>query len=188
MCEKFNEIGEQMPIPPSLPTGYVTKEELLSALQDILLGCEVAERGLNAFLKPLVEPELANRLDSIKEHLTRLEEQGVDLSVIKNLRKAVEEAEHAHYLASAMISSRVIRYIVDKIPGKKDEDKVRHLVETRIVSPKKKDEVEELMRAMRRSRNFLSHRIDLFPEAGDVLVLLGGALSLSKFLLVLKRK
>lgn len=50
--------------------------------------------------------------------------------MVKNLSEAITEAEQGHFLASAMISSRVIRYIVDNIPGERDEDKVEYLVES----------------------------------------------------------
>ncbi|RLE85100.1 MAG: hypothetical protein DRJ67_09450, partial [Thermoprotei archaeon] len=100
--------------------------------------------------------------------------------------EAIAEAEWGHYLASAMIASRVIRYIVDKIPGKRDEDKVEYLVESGVVSRDRKDIQKQVITSMRISRNFLSHRVDLFPDSGEALMLLGGAFSLARLMLSIR--
>ena len=155
-------------------------------LQDILIGCQTAEKGLEAKLKPKVEPEVIDRLDSIRNELSGFEEKGLDLNLIRNIQTAIEEAEQGHYLASAMISSRAIAYTSDQITGKNDEEKVQYLVDNGIIQKDRKDEQKQLMSSMRLSRNFLSHRIDIFPDPGNVLMLIGGAVTLSKILLSLK--
>ena len=67
-----------------------------------------------------------------------------------------------------------------------DEEKVQHLIDKGIIPKDRKDEQKQLMSSMRLSRNFLSHRIDLFSDSGNVLMLLGGAVTLSRILLFLK--
>jgi len=190
----FYEIGVQMPhVDASIfynPGGglkwSLDEKEVEIVLRDIIIGCDAAEQGLQALLEPLVEPNILNRLDSLKRELEKLENEGLDASVVKNLREAIAEAEQGHYLASAMISSRVIRYVVDRIPGDMDEDKVKCLVETGVVPRDRKDVQKQVITSMRLSRNFLSHRVDLFPDPGETLMLLGGALALAKLALSAK--
>jgi len=137
-------------------------------------------------LRPLTEPDVLDRLNSLKKKLEELEEKGLDLNVAKNLREAIDEAEQKHYLASAMISSRVICYLVDKIKGKNDEEKVNYLIERGMIPKDRKDVEKQMITSMRLSRNFLSHDINIFPDLGDVLILLGGAFNLINLTLPLE--
>jgi len=195
----FHEIGEHLPHIDSsifytkdpssnsykLQYSISTKDAEL-ILQDIIMGCEVLEQGLQALLKPPVESEVLDKLNSLRSELKKLEEKELDQSIVKNLRGAITEAEQRHYLASAMISSRVIRFIVDKIPGDTDEDKVKYLVKRGVVPKDRKDVQKQILTSMRLSRNFLSHRVDLFPDTSEVLMLLGGAFNLARLMLSIK--
>ena len=198
IIKHFYEIGEQMPRidnnifyisyyygNPRLRSS-LSRGETEVVLRDVIMGCEVAEQGLEALLRPLVEPSILDKLSSLRRELEKLEDEGLDASVVKNLSEAIAEAEWGHYLASAMIASRVIRYIVDKIPGKRDEDKVEYLVESGVVSRDRKDIQKQVITSMRISRNFLSHRVDLFPDSGEALMLLGGAFSLARLMLSIR--
>jgi len=180
----FFEIGTQMPL-ISIPHNFSMRDSITAVpyLQDIIIGCQTAVRGLEAKLKPKVEPEVMDRLDSIRNELRGFEEKGLDLNLIKTIQTAIEEAEQGHHLASAMISSRVITYISSQIKGETDEEKVQYLIDNGIIKKDRKDEQKQLMSSMRLSRNFLSHRIDLFSDSGNVLMLLGGAVNLSKIFL-----
>lgn len=183
----FSAIGNQMPF-ISIPLLFSIRlsSDAVPYLQDIMIGCQTAEKGLETKLKPKVEPEVIDRLDSIRNNLKGFEEKGLDLNLIRNIQTAIEEAEQGHYLASAMISSRAIAYTSDQIKGKNDEEKVQYLVDNGIIKKDRKDEQKQLMSSMRLSRNFLAHRIDLFSDSGNVLMLIGGAVTLSRILLSLK--
>jgi hypothetical protein len=78
-----------------------------------------------------------------------------------------------------MISARVVRYIVENLPGR-DDEKVENMVEKGIVHKDRKDEQKKLLTTMRLARNYLSHRVDLFPEPQDALLLLAGAFKLAE--------
>ncbi len=182
----YSEIGTQMPV-VSLPQRFSLSSSKIGQqyLQDIMIGCETAEKGLEVKLRPKVEPELIDRLDSIRNELKSFEEKGLDLRLIKNIYTAIEEAEQGHYLASALISSRTNAYISDQIKGNSDDEKVQYLVDNGIIHKDRKDEQKQLLSSMRLSRNFLSHRIDLFSDSGNVLVLIGGTVALSLIFLSL---
>jgi len=72
-------------------------------------------------------------------------------------------------------------------PGGKDEDKAEHLVERGAVPKDRKDVQKQLVTSMRLSRNFLSHRVDLFPSPEEVLMLLGGAFVLARLTILITR-
>jgi len=169
------------------PKLSLSRGEAVIVLQDIIRGCEVAERSLEALLRLHVEPGVLDELNSLRRELEELESRGLDPNIVKNLREAITEAEQGHYLASAMIASRVICYVISKIPGERDEDKAEHLVKRGAVPKDRKDIQKQLVTAMRLSRNFLSHRVDLFPSPEEVLMLLGGAFVLARLTILITR-
>jgi len=172
--------------PDHRPKEFLEKSDVEIIVRDLIIGCKTAESYLENILRPLAEPEVLDRLSSLRRELDELEERGLDLDVAKTLREAVDEAEQGHHLASAMISSRVVCYLMDKIPGKDDDEKVKHLVERGIVPRDRKDIRKQMITSMRLSRNLLSHRVDLFPSSGEMLVLLGGAFNLDRLTFSLK--
>jgi len=165
---------------------FLEKGDMEVVVRDLIIGCKTAESYLESILRPLAEPEVLNKLNSLKKELEELEEKGLDLSVAKNLREAIDEAEQGHHLASAMISSRVICYLVDRIQGRDDKEKVDYLIRRGIIPKDRKDDQEKVITLMRRSRNFLSHDINIFSGPGDVLMLLGGAFNLVNLTLPLE--
>jgi len=52
---------------------------------------------------------------------------------------------------------------------------------------KLRDFSKKFLGTMKHLRNFLSHRIDTFPDISEVLLVLGGALSLAKILPEVKK-
>ena len=149
-------------------------------LDKLFIGCDAIERGLETLLHPVIEPETLDKLRSLREKLEELEKKDLDLNLARNLREAIAELEQGHHLASTMISARVVRYIVENLPGRDDDEKVENMVEKGIVHKDRKDEQKKLLTTMRLARNYLSHRVDLFPEPQDALLLLAGAFKLAE--------
>ena len=188
LCSHLNEIGQHMPRarPPFGIYGPIPPSEARPTLTAVLIGCETAEEGLEALLKSRLEPEVLDKLESYRKKLTRLEEEGLDINVVKTLRVALSEAKCGHWLASAIISSRVIDYVKSQIKGEKDEDKIKFLVDNNIIPKKNKKLQELLLRTLKLHRDFSEHRVDTFPEVDEALMMLGGALAFAKILLKLK--
>ncbi|MHA1632638.1 MAG: hypothetical protein ACTSXC_07540, partial [Candidatus Freyarchaeota archaeon] len=122
MGHNFYEVGRHMPY-VTLPK-YINLSEALGILEDIVTGCKIAEKSMETMIKPSIEPELVDKLGSLRKELEKLESEGLDVMVVKNLKETIMEAEHGHRLASAMIASRIIRNLIDGLEGEKDEDKV----------------------------------------------------------------
>lgn len=186
MVREFCDVGEHMRY--ATLSDFISLDEALAVLQDVITGCEVARESLKTLIKPSVEPELVDKLNSLRKELESLEGEGLDVVVVKNLEEAIMEAEHGHRLASAMVASRVICTLIDKLEGEKDDEKVEYLVSVGAVPKDRKDIQRQILTAMRLSRNFLAHRVDIFPETSDVLTLLGGAFNLSKIRLKLSKR
>ena len=186
MISKFYNISEHMP--HVTLSGFVRFGEALAILQGVIIGCEVVRKIMETMIKPSVEPELVDKLGSLRKELEKLENAGLDVMVVKNLKEAIMEAEHGHRLASAMVASRVICTIIDGLEGKEDEEKVEYLVRMGVVPRDRKDVQRQILTAMRLSRNFLAHKVNIFPETSDVLTLLGGAFNLSKIWLKLSKR
>jgi len=130
---------------------------------------------------PALSKDQMGELRSLKEESQKVE----DIELQKNLLKAIEEYEQTHYLASALIASRVIIHILEKIPGKKDEEKLDNLFQQGLI-PEKKDFKSSILRACRLARNAFSHRISIFPDPDEALSILANSVTLSKLATKLK--
>lgn len=162
--------------------GSGEQKALLSKLD---IECDKAIGVLESIATPLSKDEL-DKLSSLREELEKLSEVLPDINYGRNLEEAINEYEKGDYLASALISSRVIIYALEKIPGKKDEVKVKFLQEKGIIEKERKDIHESIIKANRKARNFFSHDIKVFPTSSEALSLLSDAMGIlekvSKFL------
>lgn len=98
----------------------------------------------------------------------------------KNIDEAIRECEQGHFLASVLISGRIIRYILDQIPGKDIEDKIETLREKGVINKERKDIRESVIKAARMARDFSVHNIEIMPQSPDALSLLGDAVNILK--------
>jgi hypothetical protein len=180
--EHINKIGNIIPYITDEweKKSWISPDDARRILDKLFIGCDAIERGLEALLHPAIEPETLDKLRSLREKLEELEKKGLGLNLARNLREAIDELEQGHHLASTMISARVVRYIVENLPGRDDDEKVENMVEMGIVHKDRKDEQKKQLTTMRLARNYLSHRVDLFPEPQDALLLLAGAFKLAE--------
>jgi hypothetical protein len=96
--------------------------------------------------------------------------------------------EQGHFLAASMIASRVICYILNKIPGENDEEKTSKLISLEIIEKERKDERENFIKASRLSRNLLSHKAGLSPKPDEALQLISSAITFTRYLVVLSQR
>lgn len=153
-------------------------------LRKLDIECDKAIGVLESIATPLSKEEL-DKLTSLRKELEKL--SGIlDINYGRNFLEAINEYEKEDYLASALISSRVIIYALEQIPGKTDEVKVKFLQEREIIEKGRKDVHESIIKASRKARNFFSHDIKVFPTPSEALSLLSDAMGIlekvSKFL------
>ena len=171
----YYDIVRLMPYTSKLSTW----DDVTQVTWKIVAGCDSAIAALETLLAK-IPLETKDKLESLKEELSSIE--NIDFDIQRNLDEAIKECEMGHYLASALISSRVIVYILSKVKGKTDEDRVKNLVEQNLIPKDRKDEIMELMKASRLARNLLSHRVDIDPRIEDTLIVVSNAIKLTKIL------
>jgi len=157
---------------------YVDYHDSIKLLTKIEIECEKAIGFLEKMQLPKLTSEQIDKLGSLRQELEQIEETNFE----RNLSVAIDEYERGDWLASALISSRVVAYCLSKIPGKDDEEKVKFLVEKGIVGKDRKDEKKLIMKSSRFARNFLSHDIGNFPSPEEALSLLSESVRIAKLL------
>jgi hypothetical protein len=148
-------------------------------LRTIDMECDKAIGVLESIATPLSKDEL-DKLTALRKELEKLSDVLSDINYERNLKEAIDEYEKGDYLASALISGRVIIYAVNQIPGESDKEKVNFLQDEGIIEKGRKDVHESIIKANRKARNFFSHDINVFPASSDTLSLLGDAIGILK--------
>ncbi len=154
----------------------VYKQKALS--REIDVECDKAIDILGNMAAPLSKDDLES-LAALKEQLETLSEVLPDINYEINVNEALNEYERGAYLASALISGRVILYTLNQIRGESAEKKVRFLREKGIIEKGGKEEVyESILNADKRARDLYSFDISVFPSSSDALLLLGDAIEI----------
>ena len=125
-------------------------------------------------------PPLSPVLDELHRGVLELKEQGLSEDICRNLLEAIFECEEGHYLASAMIASRPITYMVEQIEGKGIEEKMKTLVQLGLIPPRRQDIQKEIITAAKRARDMLAHRVDEYAGPAKALRLLSAAIELAE--------
>lgn len=150
---------------------------LRKVLIQMPIECDKALGVLRKLAAPALTPDVIDKLNSIRQELEKI---SIDINYEKNLEEAIKECEQDHYLASALIFSRVVIYSLNKIPGGTDEEKLESLKSNKKIGAGRKDEESQFLKASRRARNFFSHRIDTFPSPEEALSLLSDCVRIVK--------
>jgi len=153
----------------------VYKQKALS--REIDVECDKAIDILENMAAPLSKDDL-ERLAALREQLETLSEVLPDINYELNVNEALNEYERGAYLASALISGRVILYALNQIRGESAEKKVRFLHEKGIIEEGGKEVYESILNADRRARNLFSFDLSIFPSSSDALLLLGDAIEI----------
>ena len=156
---------------------YMGVSEQEALLREIDIECDKAIGVLGNIATALSKDEL-DKLSFLREELEKLSEVLPDINYKRNLSEAIDEYEKGDFLASALITSRVIIYALGQIPGESDEEKVKFLREKGIIEKGRKDVHESIIKASRKARNFFSHNIKVFPRPSEAHSLLGDAIGI----------
>ena len=136
-----------------------------------------------------------NSLNSIRDQMKELK---LEPYLGKNLKNANEHFEWGDFLASALISSRIIVYGINKIPSKTEDsgdkvifkgsidEKIKFLREKDIIGKGQSDKKLNIVKYVKKARDFLVHDIKRFPDASESVAILGDCLDILKILKKLK--
>ncbi|MFW9876886.1 MAG: hypothetical protein ACFFG0_27650 [Candidatus Thorarchaeota archaeon] len=132
-----------------------------------------------------------NSLNSIREQMKTLDLKKV---IEENLELAIKHFENGDFLASTLISSRIIIYGINKIPSNQDsdgdilifkgspEDKVKFLRQKGIINKDERDKKLNIVKYVKKARDYLVHDIKRLPEASESMALLGDCIDILKIL------
>lgn len=164
--------------------------KVCGALRRMITRCDMVTGMIRESITPISSKEAA-RLESLREQLREIS-LSTHLPEIeyfnKNIEEAMREYERGSFLASALITSRVVIYILEQLEGETDLDKVGSLIEKGIIPRKRKDVSESILKACRKARNYSSHDIKIFPQASDSISLLGDCIGLFHYFIQLNAK
>lgn len=148
----------------------------VESIHKIIIQCQKAQ-GFLEELRTTIPITDVQKLNSLREQLGALSKALKDINFSRNLNEAIDESEKGHHLASALISSRVIDYMLDKIKGETIEEKVEFLKENGILKDRK-DIEESLIKSAKLARNLNSHDIKIFPTPSESLSLLTDSITI----------
>lgn len=184
--------GRILKVPDLTPIYLATNigpADVRGALRKVITRCDMVTGTIRESITP-ISSEDADRLQSLREQLRKIS-LSTDLAEMeyfnKNLEEAMREYERGSFLASALITSRVVVYILSQLEGETDLGKVKLLIEMGIIPKKREDVSESILKACRKARNYLSHDMKIFPQASDAISLLGDCIGLLDYFLQLNR-
>jgi len=155
-----------------------TLSEAKGVLRQVSVECDEVIGVLRSLIIP-VSPEDADKLNKLRAEIAEVTIK-LDPAYEKNLNQAINEYEKGDYLASALITARVIIYILSQIEGKTDEEKIRFLQDRNIIKKDREDMREFIIKASKKARHFFSHDIKIFADPSDAIGMLGDSVKLLK--------
>jgi hypothetical protein len=171
---------------------------ILAQIDLAIVGCSTIMSICESLIKPKIPQESLDKLNQLRVEVEKIEDYlPADKQFLtKNIAEAIKEYEQGHFLASALIASRVIMYVYEQIPSESDskptssdmtEQKVETLIKKGIIDKKRRDEKANFIKASKMARNTLSHQIDTFPPIDEALSLVASAITFCKYYIVLTR-
>lgn len=195
LCERYNDAVSQFDVLKGdsttiLKSVYTCKKGDLFQIEmprtfqkddllRIILECEKALGVLQKMVSPVLTQNDIDKLNHIRRELEKISSK-INVYFEKNILESIKEYEEGHHLASVLISSRVIRYSLDKVPGEHDDEKVEYLKKEKKIEKSRKDLEQQLIKASRLARNFLSHDIKIFATPEEALSLLSDSFKIVK--------
>jgi hypothetical protein len=155
-------------------------DEALSILEAMRRRCSALLRSLEVLLKPEIPLNVTTQLGLLKKEIKKIQDE-LEPAIYSDIEEAINEMEQGHDLAATLIASRVIRYVLDKIPGENDEKKANKLIELKIIEKGRKDEYQRFIIASRFSRNMLSHNVGFRLKLDEGLQLVSSAVTFARY-------
>jgi response regulator of citrate/malate metabolism len=129
------------------------------------------------------------RLKDLRKEVEKLK----DSKVQYHLFQAIEEYEHGHHLAAALIAGKIAKYTIEQLRAlfstKSDEETAEKLAKA--LGVKDDDRrllIEKYLKACKLSRNFFTHDPNAISNASDALSLIADATKLAEWLSLVETK
>ncbi|MGA2573934.1 MAG: hypothetical protein ABSF36_07055 [Candidatus Methanomethylicaceae archaeon] len=151
----------------------ITSKKTSPLLRELIAECDKAI----GFVGSPLNPDEVDRLDHIRKESSDVCEN-LDVHFKKNLELAIQHYERGSFLGSALITSRIIAYIFAQIEGENIEAKISFLEKKNLLEKDRGDVKQSMIKANKKVRDFLSHRIDILADPSDASSLLGDCLKI----------
>ncbi|MBI2580478.1 hypothetical protein HYV85_01585 [Candidatus Woesearchaeota archaeon] len=157
----------------------IREESILFDAEPKLLKLIFASSNILSFIRQdIVLPENAqNKLDSLTDEISSLKEK-LPEEVYSNLIDAKETFEKSCFLGSSLISGKLIRSCLDKMPGNDINEKIESLKNCNLV--RDKEGAPSLIKASLYGRNLASHDLSIMPTASETISFLVEAVKIAK--------
>ena len=169
-----------------IPEKSFDQAETEGILYLIKTQCEKALGVLKSKISVKLTEKQKDQLNFIRKEIKEID---LDLKYNKNIELTITHLEKGDYLASALITSRIIVYLFDQIPKDNSENskekiksKIKYLISRGIIDKKQKDQKERIFKYVNSARNYLVHELSYFPEFSDCVTLLGDCVNILKIL------
>lgn len=153
----------------------ITFKDTEPSLNELLIECDKVIRALGEE-ESIFSYKETNKLKDLRDEASEVCKK-LDYHFEKNLDESLIELEKGHFLASALITSRVVDYTLKKLKIS-DEEEIKIFIE----SVKKDDgrtiRKQQTEKISRLSRNLFNHRIDMYPKSSEAFSLFGDCLFL----------
>ncbi|MCC6005009.1 MAG: hypothetical protein LM590_11800 [Thermofilum sp.] len=191
MSELTSTLGDKLflAVPFQLPLNShnVSSYDLVNM---VIEGCNQVLGLIDALLKPKLSYAEQMRLKDLRKEVEKLK----DSKVQYHLFQAIEECEHGHHLAAALIAGKVAKYTIEQLRAlfstKSDEETAEKLAKA--LGVKDDDRrllIEKYLKACKLARHFFTHDLNAIPKALDALSLIADVTKLAEWLsLVVKTK
>jgi len=179
LWERYNQvysrINDLLGFDPYKGLQYVNRpnngdfDDWFATLSVLLPECDKAIEGLKSKIFPLTGDQSLT-LKRLEEDLQKTLSEMPEIFE-KNLTEAIKECENGCFLGSALISARIICYILDKIPGNLEE-KIKCLRKKGLIKEKGEVPAQYIMKADKKARDYLSHDLKALPNSVETVELL----------------
>jgi hypothetical protein len=167
----------------------------ISEVERAVRGCHVITSVCEDLMRPNIPPASIDRLNQLMDEVEKIEKNlpAEETVTADNIRTAIKEYEQGHFLASALIASRVIRYVYEKIPSEgaqkdQSQQKLQTLIKMGLIDKDREDEQKLFLRGSVRARDYLSHNAKIFPQVEEALFLISSAVTFCKYFITLIEK
>jgi len=156
---------------------YITSDKKIEpTLRQLLIECDRISCALDEDISALSFEESKKQEELRKEVAETCE--NLDTLYEENLNEALDELESGHFLASALITSRVVDYTLKQLKIQEDKQEIKSLIKN--ITEEKSDTIlkQQTETISRLSRNLYNHRIDRFAKSSNAFSLLSDCLFL----------
>ena len=151
---------------------YIKFDIIESALTLLIIECDKIIGALEGEVSILSSKEIKKQ-EELRNETAEIC-KNIDPLYEENLSEALTEIESGHFLASALITSRIIDDTLKKLNIQDNKQDIKKIIKS--AANEKSDTIlkQQTETISRLSRNLYNHRIDRFPKSSQAFSLLSG--------------